>query len=115
MLSGGWKYDRQGGIKGICKAKRAKPRPGREGLFPKYNPFYTLPALWFLLRKGVSFDLKLVNEKLKYYKMKWSREGFFKAVNINEKSWEVELKPLVKNVPEFKDVKKFIREKLGKA
>jgi len=47
--------------------------------------------------------------------MKWSREKFFKAMNINEKSWEAELKPLVKNVPEFKDVKKFIREKLGKA
>ena len=71
--------------------------------------------LWFLLRKGVSFDLELVNEKLKYYKMKWSRKRFFKAMNINEKSWEAELKPLVKNVPEFKDVKKFIREKLGKA
>ena len=54
--------------------------------------------LWFLLRKGISFDLK-----------------FFKAMNINEKSWEAELKPLVKNVPEFKDVKKLIREKLGKA
>jgi len=47
--------------------------------------------------------------------MKWSREKFFKAMNINEKLWETELKPLVKNVPEFKDVKKFIREKLGKA
>lgn len=68
--------------------------------------------LWFLLRKGVEFNLELVNKKLGYYKMKWDKEKFVKMLSIKEELWKSELKPLLKNVPEFAEVKKLILERI---
>ncbi len=68
--------------------------------------------LWFLFRKGIEFDLELVNKKLEYYGMKWNKEKFVQALNIKAEIWESELKPLLRNIPDFRRVKKFILERI---
>ncbi len=68
--------------------------------------------LWFLLRKGVDFDLNLVNKKLEYYGMKWSMEKFTEAITLRSEIWETELKPLLGTVPDFSEVRKLILEKI---
>ncbi len=68
--------------------------------------------LWFLLKKGVEFDPNLVKKKLKYYNMQWNKNLFLKNLNIKSEIWKAELKPLVRTLPEFSEVKKLIREKI---
>ncbi len=68
--------------------------------------------LWFLLRKGVEFDSELVRKKLEYYEMEWNRKKFVQALNIKAQIWESELRPLLRNLPKFKEVKKFISERI---
>lgn len=69
--------------------------------------------IWFLLKKGIKFDLALIEEKLKYYNMKWSKKKFLEAIKIKSKIWNTELKPLVKSVPKFSEVKKLIWERIS--
>ncbi len=68
--------------------------------------------LWFLLRKGVDFDSELVRKKLEYYEMEWNRKKFVQTLNIKAQIWENELRPLLRNLPKFKEVKKFISERI---
>jgi predicted nucleotidyltransferase component of viral defense system len=70
--------------------------------------------LWFLLKKGTRFDFDLVNEKLKYYKKVFEKEGFMERIKRTEGYWESELKPLViGRLPRFEvvfeDVKVMLR------
>jgi predicted nucleotidyltransferase component of viral defense system len=60
--------------------------------------------LWFLLRKGVKMDLKLVNTKLSYYKTVFSSEEFRRKIRELENTWVEELKPVTTFVPRFKTV-----------
>ncbi len=69
---------------------------------------------WFLLKKGTEFDLKLVKEKLEYYKQKWDIKDFRKKLGIKEKIWKTELGPLITIVPDFKEVKKYILAEVSK-
>ncbi|MEM5778472.1 MAG: nucleotidyl transferase AbiEii/AbiGii toxin family protein [Candidatus Aenigmatarchaeota archaeon] len=66
--------------------------------------------LWFLLKKGVKFDKELVNKKLKFYKKSFDKKLFFLNIKAIEKVWEIELKPLVTFVPNFKIIYKEIEE-----
>ncbi len=68
--------------------------------------------LWFLLKRNVEFDSKLVEEKLEYYGMKWSMRKFTTAIDIKSEIWESELKPVLKNVPKFSEVKKLILKRI---
>ncbi len=70
--------------------------------------------LWFLLRKGVRFDVGLVKKKLEYYSQEWSFEEFRKHINLKEGVWLSELKPLVDVVPEFKEARDFILGEISK-
>jgi predicted nucleotidyltransferase component of viral defense system len=60
--------------------------------------------LWFLLRKGVKMDLKLVNTKLSHYKTVFSSEEFRRKIRELENTWVEELKPVTTFVPRFKTV-----------
>lgn len=63
--------------------------------------------LFYLVNKGVEIDLDLVNEKLKYYKIGFSKEKFAKQVSRIRKDWERELGPLVfEKLPGFDEVEK---------
>ena len=65
--------------------------------------------LWFLLKKGIEFDLNLVKEKLKYYHEKWDKNEFMKKLEEKKNIWDIELTPLIKETPEFKEVKDYIK------
>ena len=68
--------------------------------------------LWFLFRKGVEFDEKLVRKKLEFYNMKWSKKKFMETIDTKSEIWESELKPLLENVPEFREVRGFLQKKM---
>jgi len=61
--------------------------------------------LWFLIKNNIKFDKNLVEEKLKYYKKKWSKKEFIKNINNKKDIWESELKPFLENLPKFEEVK----------
>ncbi len=71
--------------------------------------------LWFLLKKGVRFDAELAKKKLEYYSQEWSFEEFRKHINLKESVWMSELKPLIDNVPDFKETKEYIMKKISMA
>jgi predicted nucleotidyltransferase component of viral defense system len=69
--------------------------------------------LWFLLQKGVKFDVNLANKKLSYYDKKFDKEEFVKKIDSLEKSWTIELKPVViGSLPDFLTAKKFVIEQI---
>jgi predicted nucleotidyltransferase component of viral defense system len=69
--------------------------------------------LWFLLQKGVKFDVNLANKKLSYYNKKFDKEEFMKKIDSLEKSWTIELKPvIIGSLPDFPLVKKFVIEQI---
>ncbi len=70
--------------------------------------------LWFLLEKGVNFDEKLVKEKLKCYKQEWDSKEFMRKLDLKKTIWEIELKPLVQNLPDFSKVKNSIVRRISK-
>jgi len=68
--------------------------------------------LWFLLRRGVEFDLNLIEEKLKYYNEEWNKTKFLKKLFEKEKILEIELTSIIKKVPKFREVLNTIKKML---
>jgi predicted nucleotidyltransferase component of viral defense system len=67
--------------------------------------------LWFLLRKGIRFDLNLANEKLRYYEIVFEKDVFMARISGKADYWESELKPLViGTLPRFEVVYKAVDE-----
>jgi len=67
--------------------------------------------LWFLLRKGIRFDLSLANEKLRYYDKVFEKDVFIERIKGKEDYWQSELKPLViGTLPRFEEVYKAVGE-----
>lgn len=67
--------------------------------------------LSFLIQKGVLFDAKLADEKLKYYGKTFSSGDFMRAVEARKPSWAKELDSLVLGeLPSFSDARKMIAE-----
>lgn len=69
--------------------------------------------LWHLLKSGVEIRIDWVNEKLEYYKMSFSKQEFFEALEKFRKNWQADLKPLVGQVPEFEEVVSLIKSKFN--
>lgn len=70
--------------------------------------------VYFLLKKGIPFDISLVNKKLSLYKMKFDKEEFIKRIEEKKGNWETDLKDLIiGTLPNFEEVKKFIEENSG--
>ncbi|MBS3123546.1 nucleotidyl transferase AbiEii/AbiGii toxin family protein [Candidatus Woesearchaeota archaeon] len=70
--------------------------------------------LWFLLQDNLPINLALINEKLKFYQLKYSLTVFQKHLNLKKEIWETELTSLIALVPSFNEVKKLILEKMKK-
>ncbi|MGV8151706.1 MAG: nucleotidyl transferase AbiEii/AbiGii toxin family protein [Candidatus Nanoarchaeia archaeon] len=68
--------------------------------------------LFFLLESQISFDKALIEKKLNYYNEKWNLNKFIKSLSKKQLIWKSELEPLIKEVPDFKEVKKTILEKI---
>lgn len=69
--------------------------------------------LYFLLEKGIKFNLEFVNKKLEYYKEKFERKKFLKKVKEKKKAWEAELKIYCKTAPDFEMVYALIAQKIS--
>ncbi|MBU0930307.1 MAG: nucleotidyl transferase AbiEii/AbiGii toxin family protein [Nanoarchaeota archaeon] len=68
---------------------------------------------YFLMRKNVDLDLKLVNKKLEYYKIKFDKKRFMESVGNKRGIWVPELNPLIiGELPDFKEVEKYIFKKI---
>lgn len=65
--------------------------------------------LWFLLKKGVKIDLKLIDKKMDFFNLKFNRNILFKRIDEIKKVWEKELLQYVSLVPDFNKVKKEIK------
>lgn len=63
--------------------------------------------LWALMKKGIDAN-EIVENKLEYYKMKFQYEEFAKAIERKESGWQKDLKPLVRDLPDFAEVKSLI-------
>ncbi len=66
--------------------------------------------LFFLIEKGIKIDLGLVNKKMRYYNEVWNPEKFSQKLQEKKPLWEKELKPLLRELPEFGEVIKTIRK-----
>jgi len=64
--------------------------------------------LWFLLKKGIDFDLNLVNKKMKYYKEKFDYDELKLNIIKSKKYWNSDLKGLLPVVPSFNEASKLI-------
>ncbi len=63
---------------------------------------------WFLVNKGVAFDMNLARRKLDMYGMKLGRKLLAGALKEVERVWDRELRVLMAPVPDFEDVRKTI-------
>ncbi len=68
--------------------------------------------LYFLLEKGIRFNLKFVNKKLEYYKETFNKKIFLEKVKEKKADWESELENYCKSVPNFEKVYDFIAQKI---
>jgi len=76
------------------------------------NKARDLYDLYYLLEKGVKIDKKLIDKKLEYYSLIFTKKKFLEAVNLHERIWQGELKHLVNTYPDFKIVKKKVIESI---
>ena len=61
-----------------------------------------------LIMNKIEIDKKLIEKKLRYYNLKFSKGELSKSIDEKEKLWGVELKPLLVELPDFAEVKKKI-------
>lgn len=64
--------------------------------------------LWAMVSRGVKIGDTLVSKKLAYYNAEFDYGEFEKAVEKKSGAWERDLKPLLRQLPPFADVKKAI-------
>jgi len=69
----------------------------------------------FLLKKDTEIDMDLINKKLEYYKKEFDQKEFVKSVLDKEGIWLAELNPLILGeIPDFKEVKKYVLDRMKK-
>lgn len=68
--------------------------------------------LWFLLEKGVIFDLELIRKKLDFYGETWDAKTFEKGLLEKRPFWKTELSGLVSSVPDFETAFKSITKRV---
>src|SRR3989344_3431387 len=70
--------------------------------------------LWFLLVvKNIFFDIKMINEKLSLYSLKYNVKEFLDRINEMKNLWETDLKYLtIGDLPDFNKIKNEIMLKI---
>ena len=70
--------------------------------------------LWFLLVvKNIFFDIKMINEKLSLYSLKYNVKEFLDRINEMKNLWETDLKYLtIGDLPDFNKIKNEIMFKI---
>jgi uncharacterized protein len=75
------------------------------------NKSRDLYDLYYLLKKNICINMELINKKLCFYNLKYSKKKFIVALKSKEKIWETELKHLVKSYPTYAECLKFVQSK----
>jgi len=70
--------------------------------------------LYFLVEKRIKTDIKMIEEKLRYYDMRFEYDKFVTSIERKRKLWWNELRYLVPEVPDFDDVKAVVVEWMEK-
>jgi predicted nucleotidyltransferase component of viral defense system len=71
--------------------------------------------IWFLLNMGVKIKPSLVGKKLELYNMKLDKRSLKAALKETREIWKKELKPLMREVPDFVGTKHRIEEAIFKS
>ena len=70
--------------------------------------------VWYLMKKGVHITVRDINRKLKLYRLKYNRENLIEKIEEKRKSWDLDLRGLIKGkLPDFDIIKKEIIEQIG--
>ena len=68
---------------------------------------------WFLLKKGVQIDLKIIDKKLGLSNKKYNKEELIVKIEEKTKDWGLDLRRvIIGELPKFEDVLKDIKSKL---
>ncbi|MFA5333635.1 MAG: nucleotidyl transferase AbiEii/AbiGii toxin family protein [Candidatus Nanoarchaeia archaeon] len=70
------------------------------------NKARDLYDLYFLLSIGVKCEQELIQKKLEYYKIIFTKKLFYEKLEEKKHTWDSELSPLMKNIPDFNEVLK---------
>ena len=69
--------------------------------------------VWFLLKKGVKFNINDVNKKLRLNNMIYNKEDLIVRIEEKKKFWEMDLKDIIMGeLPSFEKIKKEVIENL---
>ncbi|MBI2449727.1 nucleotidyl transferase AbiEii/AbiGii toxin family protein [Candidatus Pacearchaeota archaeon] len=66
--------------------------------------------LWFLLKKNIKIDYKLIDEKFKIYELIFNKDIFLRKLKETEKIWKQELSGYISLIPDFNNILKEIRK-----
>jgi len=70
---------------------------------------------WFLLKRGVNLDMKIIDKKLKFYDINFVYDKFINSIRNKKTLWEIDLKNLIiGELPKFENVIKEIEDCLNK-
>ena len=66
---------------------------------------------YLISKKGINFNEELINQKFDYYRMKFSKTGFLKAIRDKNEGYLADLKSVVlEKLPSFADAEKSIED-----
>jgi len=69
--------------------------------------------IWFLLKRGVEFSEPLARQKLEFYGKEWNPKDFADKLGLRESVWKSEMEPVLTRLPDFREVRKLILERIG--
>ena len=78
------------------------------------NKVRDLYDLWSIIVKGTEVDKIIVSKKLEYYNTHFDYDEFSKILDKKKALWEKDLKLLIRNLPDFNEVKSFILKEAKK-
>ncbi len=67
-----------------------------------------------LIHKNIDIDKKLVKKKLNYYDLNITDDLLLEAIDRKKNIWDNELRPVINELPSFKDVKNKVLENMPK-
>ena len=78
------------------------------------NKARDLYDLWSIIVKGTEADKTNVSKKLEYYNIHFDYDEFSKTLDKKKDVWEKDLKPLIRNLPDFNEAKKLVLKEAKK-
>ena len=71
--------------------------------------------IYFLLKQGVKFNIKLIKNKLSYYNIILDKKEIIKKIDNQKEIWDPEMRNLlIGDIPKFEEIRKLIIEEVKK-